>query len=139
MVLENLLLIAKRIIDLESEVFYEKIIALLMSAILMISLASCGGGGSSTSSESPEKKVITAAENSVSTRIALDYKTQGVPSFDSYVTKNSDTEYTVTGKVRVKDDYGDYYSGKYTVEVEYDPKDYGTNVKDCDLETPTKE
>lgn len=136
------MLIAKRIIDLESEdLIMKKIIALLMSAILMISLASCGGGGSSTSSsESPEKKVISAAENSVSTKIALNYKTQGAPTFDSYCNHDEELDtYTVTGKVKVKDDYGDIYSAKYTVYVDYDAEKGKANVTKCDLDTPTKD
>lgn len=113
----------------------KKVLALILALVMAISFASCGGNTSSD----PEEVVISAAKAAVQAEVMLNYKTQGPATVTTFVTKNSETEYTVTGKATVTDDYGDEYTGKYTVEVEYDPETNKADSKDCDLETPTKD
>ena len=44
-----------------------------------------------------------------------------MPTITTYVEKISENTYEVTGKVTIKDKYGDSYTGKYDAEVEYNP------------------
>ena len=63
--------------------------------------------------------------------IALSYDTTGVPTITTFVDEIGENTYEVTGKVTVKDKYGDSYTGKYDAEVEYNP---ATDNCDVDLE-----
>ena len=77
----------------------------------------------------PEDKLESAVKSRIMVEITLTYETTGVPSITTYVKEIGDNLYEVTGKVSVKDKYGDSYTGKYDAEVEYDPA-----TEDCDVD-----
>ena len=114
------------------------IIAIMLALVTGISLAACGGKSSESSSTDPEKIVKQAAEVRLAAEILTSYEIQGAPTYNSYVNKTGDNTYEVTGKATVRDKFGDSYTGKYTVEVKYDPETQKAEVTSVDLETPKK-
>lgn len=97
----------------------KKVLAVLFVFIFCLSLCACGEKGGDV--ESIEDKVKQAVESDIMVEIVFNYDTTGVPSITYFVEKISETEYEVTGKVTVKDKYGDAYTGKYDAVVTYDP------------------
>jgi hypothetical protein len=106
----------------------KRLLALLLVLVMCLSLCACGGSGSKKK-ETVESKVISAARSRIMVEIALGYDTTGVPTITTFVEKTGDNTYMVTGKVTVKDNYGDTYTGKYDAEVTYDPV-----ADDCDVD-----
>ncbi len=105
----------------------KKVISLLLVLVLCLGLCACGGGNSE-SEESPEDSVISAVRARIMAEIALGYETTGVPTITTFVSEIDETTYEVTGKVSVKDKYGDSYTGKYDAEVDYNPETGNCNV-----------
>lgn len=106
----------------------KRVFSLLLVIALCFGLCACGGG-SKESEKSPSEAVTSAVKSRIMVEIALGYDTVGVPSITTYVDEVSSNLYEVTGKVTVKDKYGDSYTGKYDAEVEYDPA-----TGDCDVD-----
>lgn len=106
----------------------KRVFALILVFALCFGLCACGGG-STESKDSPEDKVRSAVRSRIMVEIALGYETTGVPTITAYVDDIGNNCYEVTGKVTVKDKYGDSYTGKYDAEVEYDPA-----TGDCDVD-----
>ena len=111
----------------------KRVFALILAVALCFGLCACGGG-STESKASPEEKVSSAVRSRIIVEITFSYDTTGVPTITTYVDEIGDNRYEVTGKVTVKDKYGDSYTGKYDAEVEYDPV---TDDCDVDLELGT--
>ena len=111
----------------------KKIFSLLLVLIMCISLVACGGGSSSESKteESIESKVRKSVDSHIDVEIMLSYNTVGEPDITYYVDEISENNFEVSGKVTVKDKYGDSYSGKYDATVKYDPE---TDKCDTDVE-----
>ena len=107
----------------------KRLLALLMVLVFCASLCACGGSGGKK--ETVEDKVISAARSRILVEIALGYDTEGVPNITTFVDDIGDNTYMVTGKVTVKDKYGDTYTGKYDAEVTYNPS---SDQCDVDLE-----
>ena len=105
----------------------KRIFALLMAIVLCFGLCACGG--SKEPEKTPEDKVTSAVRSYIMVEITLSYETTGVPSITTFVNQIDETTYEVTGKVTVKDKYGDSYTGKYDAMVEYDPA-----TEDCDVD-----
>lgn len=108
----------------------KKLFAIILSVVLGLSLCACSESGSN--SESVEDKVRSAVENYIMASVAVQYDTTGVPSITAYIDEIGENEYEVTGKVTVRDKYGDSYTGKYDAVVEYDPETDDCAV-DCNL------
>lgn len=96
----------------------KKIIALLMIAVMGLSLVACGSSESST--ETIEDKIVEGVKGEIMYTIAFTHETQGVPHITYYVDKINNKKYSVSGKVTVKDKYGDSYTGKYDATAKYD-------------------
>ena len=109
----------------------KRILALLMVFVLCLGLCACGEKPEPTESE--EDIVASKVRSRITTEIALSYDTVGVPNITTYVTKQSNGDYIVTGKVTVKDKYGDTYTGKYDATVEVTPGS-NSNSYHVDLE-----
>lgn len=105
----------------------KKILALLLAIALCVGLCACGG--SKEPEINPESEAADAVRSRIMVEIALGYDTVGVPSITTYVDQVGENTYEVTGKVTVKDKYGDSYTGKYDATVEYDPA-----TEDCDVD-----
>lgn len=108
----------------------KKILAILMALVMCVSLSACGS--SKEPEETVDEKVISAVKSDITAEIILFYDTVGVPSITCFVDEISENEFEVTGKVTVKDKYGDTYTGKYDAVVEYDPSTDECDV-DCEL------
>lgn len=106
----------------------KKFLAILMVALLSISLVACSG--SKEEPESVTDKVKDEVKYRIMATIAVQYETTGVPNITYYVDEMGDNTYEVTGKVSVKDKYGDTYTGKYDAVVEYDPA-----ADDCSIDS----
>ena len=109
----------------------KKLLAVILAMLLCVSLFACGGKGGDT--ESVEDKVKDAVESQIQVNIMLQYDTTGVPSITYYVDKIGENVFEVTGKVTVRDKYGDTYTGNYDAEVEYNPSTDKCKV-DCDID-----
>lgn len=105
----------------------KRLLALLMVLVMCASFCACGGSGGKE--ETVESKVISAARSRILAEIVLGYDTEGVPTITTYLDDMGDNTYMVTGKVTVKDKYGDTYTGKYDAEVTYDP-----TTDDCSVD-----
>ena len=110
----------------------KKLFAIILSMLLCLSLCACGSNGGDT--ESVEDKVRDAVESQINVDIMLRYDTTGVPSITTYIDEIGENEFEVTGKVTVRDKYGDTYTGNYDAVVEYDPATDDCDV-DCDIDT----
>lgn len=106
----------------------KKILALILAVFMCLSLCACGGG-KGENSESVEDKVRSSVESRLMTYVTLSYETVGVPTITCYIEEVGENVFEVSGKVTVKDKYGDTYSGKYDAEVEYDP-----STDKCDVD-----
>lgn len=97
----------------------KRVIALLLVLVLCVGLCACSNSG--TTKNSKEDKVVSSVKSRIMVEVKLNYDTTGAPTITTNVKKISENTYEVTGKVTVKDKYGDSYTGKYDAEVEYNP------------------
>jgi len=104
----------------------KRIIALFLVLSLCFIMCSCSN---SDPEETETDKVISAVKAQINTRILLSYEINGIPTITTFVDNTGDNTYEVSGKVTVKDKYGDSYTGKYDATVEYDP-----DTDDCDVD-----
>ena len=111
----------------------KKILLVLLTLVFVFSLVACDDTGEKTDSVSDEVK--SAVRGRIIATVALQYDTTGSPNITFFVDEIGDNIYEVTGKVTVRDKYGDSYTGKYDAEVEYNPEDDDCNVTSFDLGT----
>lgn len=106
---------------------------------LMLVLVICGAffACSSEEAESEAPSITDEVVDYVRFRVAIGYDIVGLPQVTTYVTENYDGTYTVTGKVTVRDKYGDTYTGKYSAEVE--ETETGYDVTSCDIDSLYKD
>lgn len=110
----------------------KKFLSLLLALVMCISLVACGGESSSeNTTESVESKVERSVKSNIEVDIMFSYDTVGVPNITYYIDEVSENNFEVSGKVTVKDKYGDSYSGKYDATVKYNPE---TDKCDTDVE-----
>lgn len=108
----------------------KKFFAIILAIVLCLALCACDGGDSDTNSV--EDKVRFQVESRITAYVyAL---TKSAPIITSYVDEIRENTFEVTGKVTVRDKYGDTYTGKYDAVVEYDP---ATDTCDIDYEVDT--
>ena len=110
----------------------KKIVSLLLVLVMCISLVACGGESLSESkTESVESKVESSVKAHIELDIICSYDTVGLPSITCYIDEISENNFEVSGKVTIKDKYGDSYSGKYDATVKYNPE---TDKCDTDVD-----
>lgn len=114
--------------------FAGKVLAFILAFSMLALLCACG-----ESKESIEDKVKSAVDSRAIVYVKLMYETSGLPTLTHYIDEIGDNTYKVTGKVTVRDNYGDSFTGKYDAEVTYDPETEECNCTSFDLETPTKD
>ena len=121
----------------------KKALVLLLTIILVCSLFSCGKGKENEKTKDPEEIIIEDVKSTVSSQITatiiLKYDTVGSPTVTHYVDEISDNKYEVTGKVTVRDKYGDTYTGKYDAIVVYDPTSEDCSISSFNLGTLYKD
>ena len=116
----------------------KKVLSILLGLVLCFSLCACGSKSSESTvsseyTESVEDKVRNAVETTISVYVKLSYNTTGVPTIICYIDSSGTNEYTVSGKVTVRDKYGDSYTGKYDAVVVYNPETDSCSVSSYDL------
>ena len=116
----------------------KKIIGLLLVFVMVLSLCACGGGTEEKKS-SPKDAVIEKIKNRIIAEIALSYDTVGAPTITAYASETEENVFEISGKVTVKDSYGNKYTGQYDAIVEYNPTTEVCYVKDYDLGTLYKD
>ena len=126
----------------------QKIIMICVIVIVIIAIASILGvfvfadkgiTGSSKKATEPttlEEQIRKQVNTNVSLRAMLTY--EGTPTVSITRVKISTDETTaeVYGKVSIKDNYGDTYTGNFDADVTI--KDGTISVKNIDIETPTR-
>lgn len=110
-----------------------------MVILFCISLCACGDNSSNTGTKSVESMAQEEVKYNIMAQIAIGYETEGLPQITYFVNKSGENEYEVTGKITVKDKYGDTYTGKYDALVEYDPVTDECSVKNCDIDSLYKD
>ena len=98
----------------------KKFFSIMLVSILMFSLFACGKDVKTE--KTVNDKVSDAVKSQIILKIALQYNTVGVPTITTFVQEKGNNKFEVTGKITVKDKYGDKYTGKYDAEVTYDPE-----------------
>ena len=112
----------------------KKILALLMAAVLMC-FSFCGCGDEPVDIE---EMVKTEAENTVYTKVYFQYGYY--PTVNAtYVRETGENEYSVSGKVRVADKYGDQYVGTFDSTVKYYPEDGEASARSTTISDLYKE
>ena len=96
----------------------KKVLSLILALVMCLSLCACGGG---SSKKSLSDRAADAVSSQIKVYVKLSYEVNGVPQVTTYVTETSTNHFKVTGKVTVRDAYGDTYSGKYDATAVYDP------------------
>ena len=114
----------------------KKFFLILISAVLCISFVACGNTDDSNDIRESIRQAIWIKANS-----ALQFNFQGTKLEGSYVdsqnitcyiNQTDDLTYEVSGKVTVRDRYGDTYTGNYDAVVYFDT-DGDVDVASFDL------
>ncbi|MBQ7574476.1 MAG: hypothetical protein IJT23_09470 [Clostridia bacterium] len=116
----------------------KKLITLLLTFIMCISLCACGG--SKSSEETPEDIVRSKCMADVSIECAFSYKDVKTPIVNIVtVSKNGTDNYLCQGKVTIIDNYGDKYAGNFTAEYSYNENSKTARKENLDIDTPRKQ
>lgn len=114
----------------------KKLLALLLTLVLCLSLCACG-------EKEPEFDPEEAFESKVSSAVAA-YCVLSYQDVKTAITTLSDIDvdgdiYTGKGKVTVRDNYGDTYVGKVTAVYKYNEETQSFSKVSLDIETPKKQ
>ena len=90
--------------------------------------------GDEAEEKSVNEVIGDAIESYVRVDVSLRYEISGLPTVTHYINQLEENQYEVTGKVTVKDKYGDTYTGKYDAVVDYDPVANKASVDTCDID-----
>lgn len=98
----------------------KKIIAMFLIIVTFAGL----GVGCSTKKEvaSVSSKVADKVEYMVMYEVRMRYSVVGMPQVTSYVRDTGNNTFEVTGKVTIRDQYGDTYTGNYDATAKYNPE-----------------
>ena len=96
----------------------KRVLVIVTLCVLVFGLCACGT--SAEPEESLSDRAVTSTEQRIRTYINLAYEIRGVPQVNSYVKEIGDGVYEVTGKVTIRDEYGDSYTGKFDATATYD-------------------
>ena len=108
----------------------KKILCFALVVILCCSFISCENKGAEPSKEDLVKECV---KNRIGVELMLSYDITGNIQTTYFLDEVSTNVFEVTGKVTVKDKYGDTYSGKYDAVVEYDPQTKKCSIEDLEI------
>ena len=113
----------------------KRIICLFFVIAMIFTLCACGG--ETEEEKSVLDKVADASDWYISFHISMSYGDAviGAPTFTHYVADFGDNNYLVTGKVTVRDRYGDECWAKYEASVRYNPDTDKCSVTDYEVGT----
>ena len=119
----------------------QKIIILSIIAIVIVAiiLGVVLSSGSTTKGEAP-KTIEDEIRSKVDARVIVEavWTYSGTPTVNITTVdiSNDGTTAKVYGKLSVRDNYGDTYTGKFSADVTIN--DGSVSVKDVDIDTPTR-
>lgn len=118
----------------------KKLISLVLVFLMLFTLCACGGGSGSSSTKDTERdKVVSAVRGRAVAAMLVSYETSGSPQVTmASVREVSDDQWEVSGKITVKDKYGDSYTCTYDAVVSYNAATEKASVTDFDHTTPRK-
>lgn len=111
----------------------KKVISVLLIVVLCVSFAACSSGGDDTEVKSPQERIRNVVYNRILVNVLAKYDTQGSPNVTYYLDPISDNTFEVSGRVTVRDKYGDSYSAKYDCVAEYKPDTDDVAITDFEL------
>ncbi len=97
----------------------KRAISLLLAFIMCVSFCACETERSEDS-ESLSDRVASEVKAQIMFHVGLSYEIVGAPRVTAFVKEIGDNEFRVTGKVTIRDNYGDTYTGKYDATASYD-------------------
>lgn len=121
----------------------KKLLILLLSICMIVSIGtfvSCKDSTEASSSvETVEDKVRSEARSAVTTGVYFKYG--DVPTVNITNVRERDTvnKYYVSGRYRVRDDFGDSYTGEFDLTIVYDPETDTCTVTEKEIQTAYKD
>ncbi len=95
----------------------KKVLSVVLVVAMLLLLCACGSN--SGSERSLSDRAASQVKSTVQVYINMSYDIVGVPQVTTYVKDLGGGEYQVTGKVTIRDGYGDTYTGKYDATATY--------------------
>lgn len=108
----------------------KKLLSLALAIIFCFSLFACGNKDKEPSVEDLVKECV---KDRIDVELVLSYDITGNIQATYFLDEVSENVFEVTGKVTVKDKYGDNYSGKYDAIVEYNPQSNKCSLENLDI------
>lgn len=116
------------------------IIIIALAIILGVKISNQGKISNSTTTDTSttlKDEIRRKVKISVMTRATLNYEGTATDASITTINISKDgTTATVYGKVSVRDNYGDTYTGKFSADVKIN--NGNISVEDVDIDTPTK-
>ncbi|MBO4949658.1 MAG: hypothetical protein J6E38_01420 [Clostridia bacterium] len=110
----------------------KKVLAIIFACALVFMCCACSSGNEATNDNSVEDMVERAARSRVQAEVMINYSSHA-PTVTSLINNSNGDTYYVSGKVTVRDKYGDPYSGTYDAVVKYDSASNKCEVTSLDL------
>lgn len=104
----------------ERGITMKKVFSLILALVMCLSLCACGIG-KDKKEKSMSERAADAVRAQINVYITLHYDTNGVPQVTTYVNETSMYQFEVSGKVTIRDKYGDTFTGKYDATAIYNP------------------
>lgn len=121
----------------------KKLLILLLSICMIGSIGtfvSCKDSTEASSSvETVEDKVRSEARSAVTTGVYFKYGHVPTVSITNVSETYTVNKYYVSGKYRVRDNYGDGYTGKFDLTIVYDPETDTCTVTEKEIQTAYKD
>lgn len=106
---------------------------IIATFLIIVTIAGLGVGCSSSKEDEPS--LSSRVADQVEYRIQFEMKMQGavgLPQVTTYVRETGNNTFIVTGKVTIRDQYGDTYTGNYDATAKYNPETGNISV-DTDI------
>ena len=103
---------------------FKGMLAVVLAMLMLVSVCvGCSIKSEPKATEpSLEQRVSEEVKNKIQFVVGFQYEIVGLPEVTTYVQETGTNTYSVTGKVTVKDKYGDTYTGKYDATATYSPE-----------------
>ncbi len=115
----------------------KKIFVFVLVLAMVFSFSACGGT-MQEEGKSVEDEIRSDVRSRVMVDVTLSYDIVGVPNITMYLDKVDEDTYEITGKVSVKDKYGDSYTGNYDA-VAVVSESGSVSISSCEVGTLYKD